>query len=319
MLIRQLEYLVAVAREGHFGRAAAACWVSQPSLSDGISRLESEVGVSLVRRGRRYEGLTPEGERLVAWAQRLLGERDQLVAEFAAAGQDLAGRLRLGVIPTALPPVPLITELFHQRHPQVAITVTSLSSDEISRKLAAFELDVGLTYESVDAPHPDLHFLPLFQERYVVVTGRAGPLAESTTVTWAQVARVPLCLLTTDMQNRRMLDARFEQDSVVVSPAIETDSLPVLAGHLRTGRWTSIVPQSWLPLFDLSLATGSLSATAPLTMILPMSGPELSCAVGLVVPAREPLPVMVEALLEVVADLDLQAALDLPMPSPAPS
>jgi DNA-binding transcriptional LysR family regulator len=317
VLIRQLEYLVAVAREGHFGRAAAACWVSQPSLSDGISRLESELGVSLVRRGRRYEGLTPEGVRLVAWAQRVLGERDELLGEFAAYGQDLAGRLRLGVIPTALPPVPLITELFHQRHPQVAITVTSLSSDEIIRRLTAFELDAGLTYMPLDSPHPDLRFLPLFQERYVVVTGRAGPLGDSTVVTWAEVAQVPLCLLTTDMQNRRMLDARFEQDGVVVSPAIETDSLPVLAGHLRTGRWTSIVPQSWLPLFDLSLETGFFTTGSSLTMILPMSGPELSSAVGLVVPAREPLPVMVEALLEVVADLDLQAALDLPMPTTA--
>ena len=315
MLIRQLEYLVALAREEHFGRAAAACWVSQPSLSDGISRLESEMGVSLVRRGRRYEGLTPEGKRLVSWAQRLLGERDELLAEFAADGQDLAGRLRLGVIPTALPPVPLITELFHQRHPQVAITVTSLSSDEISRRLTAFELDAGLTYMSSDSPHPDVRFLPLFEERYVVVTGRQGPLAESTAVTWAEVAQVPLCLLTSAMQNRRMLDARFEQDGVVVSPAIETDSLPVLAGHLRTGRWTSIVPQSWLPLFDLSLEAGSIGAGSSLTMILPISGPELSSAVGLVVPAREPLPVMVEALLDVVADLDLQAALDLPMPT----
>ncbi|MFJ8958540.1 LysR family transcriptional regulator [Lentzea sp. NPDC102401] len=78
MLLRQLEYLVALARERHFGRAAEACHVSQPSLSAAISKLERELGVPIVSRGRRFESLTPEGERVLLWAHRMLADRDAL-------------------------------------------------------------------------------------------------------------------------------------------------------------------------------------------------------------------------------------------------
>lgn len=91
MLLRRLEYLVALARERHFARAAAVCFVSQPSLSAGIRRLEHELDVPIVRRGRRYEGLTPEGELVLAWAHRILAEQDALRQELSArAGR--AGR-----------------------------------------------------------------------------------------------------------------------------------------------------------------------------------------------------------------------------------
>lgn len=103
MLLRQLEYLVALARERHFARAAAACYVSQPSLSAAIRRLEHELDVPIVRRGRRYEGLTPEGEVVLAWAHRILAERDALHQELSALRGGLTGTLRLGVVPTALP------------------------------------------------------------------------------------------------------------------------------------------------------------------------------------------------------------------------
>lgn len=117
MLLRQLEYLVALARERHFARAAAACYVSQPSLSAAIRRLEHELNVPIVRRGRRYEGLTPEGEVVLAWAHRILAEGDALRHELSALGDGLAGTLRLGVVPTALPAASLLTTPFCDRHP----------------------------------------------------------------------------------------------------------------------------------------------------------------------------------------------------------
>src|SRR5258707_2384215 len=80
ILIRQLEYLVALARERHFGRAAALCHVSQPTLSGAIGKLETNLGVMIVLRGRRFEGFTDEGTRIVAWAHRILAERDTLLA-----------------------------------------------------------------------------------------------------------------------------------------------------------------------------------------------------------------------------------------------
>lgn len=109
MQLRQLEYLVALARERHFVRAAAACYVSQPSLSAAIRRLEHELGVPIVRRGRRYEGLTTEGEVVLAWAHRILAEGDALRQELSALRDGLTGTLRLGVVPTALPAASLLT------------------------------------------------------------------------------------------------------------------------------------------------------------------------------------------------------------------
>ena len=84
MLLRQLEYFVAVARERHFARAAESCYVSQPALSTSIAKLERELSVTLINRGQNFEGLTPEGERLVVWAKRVLAEHDALKAEAAA-------------------------------------------------------------------------------------------------------------------------------------------------------------------------------------------------------------------------------------------
>jgi hypothetical protein len=99
MLFRQLEYFVALARERHFARAASACHVSQPALSESIRKLEHELKVPLVRRGQKFEGLTPEGERLVHWARRILADCDALKQEVSVLQTGLVGELRLGVVP----------------------------------------------------------------------------------------------------------------------------------------------------------------------------------------------------------------------------
>lgn len=119
MLLRQLEYLAALAREQHFGRAAAACHVTQPALSEGIRRLERHLDVQIVRRGRQFEGLTPEGRRVVRWARRILADADELRQDLASMRDGLSGVLRIGAIPTALTVASLITNPFLARHPGV--------------------------------------------------------------------------------------------------------------------------------------------------------------------------------------------------------
>ena len=146
MVIQHLAYLAALAREGHFGRAAASCHVSQPTLSAGIRRLEAEFGVSLVPRGQRFEGLTPEGERVLVWAHQILSDVDGMRQEVDAMRAGLTGRLRLGAIPTSLPSVSLLTAPFTARHPGVSVSIHSLTSRQIERGLDDYSLDVGLTY-----------------------------------------------------------------------------------------------------------------------------------------------------------------------------
>jgi DNA-binding transcriptional LysR family regulator len=101
MLLRQLEYLNALAREGHFGRAANACHVSQPALSAGIRKLEAELRVQIVKRGQRFEGFTPEGTQVLKWAQLMIAEQDALGHALATMRGGLSGVLRIGAIPTA--------------------------------------------------------------------------------------------------------------------------------------------------------------------------------------------------------------------------
>src|ERR1700747_3822100 len=105
MFLRQFQYLVAVAQEEHFGRAARSCHVSQPSLSSGIKQLELELGVPIFLRGRgqRFHGLTAEGERVAAWSRAVLAYCDAMRKEVAMMQNDLTGHLRVGAMPSMSP------------------------------------------------------------------------------------------------------------------------------------------------------------------------------------------------------------------------
>ena len=132
MFARQLEYLVALDRERHFGRAAATCHVSQPALSEAVRSLERELGVPLVRRSRRFEGFTPEGERVLLWAQRAVADLRGLEQEASRLRGGLDGTLRIGAIPTAVPASSMITTRFREHHPRMRVTLRSATSREIS-------------------------------------------------------------------------------------------------------------------------------------------------------------------------------------------
>ncbi|WP_326608106.1 LysR family transcriptional regulator [Streptomyces sp. NBC_01800] len=300
MLLRQLEYLVALARERHFVRAAAACYVSQPSLSAAIRRLEHELGVPIVRRGRRYEGLTPEGEVVLAWAHRLLAERDGLRQELSALRDGLSGTLRLGVVPTALPTAFLLTNPFCERHPRARVSIESLSSAEITHGLAEFELDAAMTYLDDDTRGGGLRRLPLYEERYVLLTPVDGPLATAATARWAQAAALPLCLLGPRMRNRRIIDECFAADGATAAPAIESDSVAGLYTHLPGGRWSSVISHAWLHMFGVPDGM----------RVVPLEGPAHGPRVGLVTGPDDPPSVLAAALLTVARAADVRQALD---------
>src|SRR5215510_5523332 len=144
MDIRQLQYLVALAREKHFTRAAKECGVTQPTMSGRIRQLEQELGVPIVERGQRFHGLTPQGERVLTWANSILDNWASLQQEIASlkntAGA-LTGHLSIGVIPSALPMAALITKAIQARHPSIELTVLSHSSIDILKHLEEFTID----------------------------------------------------------------------------------------------------------------------------------------------------------------------------------
>ncbi|HYN90889.1 MAG TPA: LysR family transcriptional regulator [Thermoleophilaceae bacterium] len=285
MFLRQFEYLEALAREQHFGRAALACHVSQPALSAAIRSFERELGVPLVRRGRRFEGITPEGQRVLVWARRVLGDLDGLDQEVSRLRGGLAGTLRLGAIPTALPASTLITTRFRQRHPRMRIQLRSMTSREIADGLSTGELDAGLTYLD-NEPLTDVQTSALWREHYLLLTPAEGPPSAGVTISWAAASELPLCLLTTDMQHRRIVDAAFASAGVTPDPVLETNSVSTLIAHARDGL-PGVTAQTWLVSHHLQ---AGLRAT-------PLVEPIVEHTIGIVAPlSAQPTPVVTELL-----------------------
>jgi len=299
MILRHLEFLTALARERHFARAAAACKVTQSTLSAGIKQMEESLGVLLVERGQRYLGLTPEGEKVLEWAQHVITDYEGLQQSLTEMRRGLIGHLKIGAIPVTLPIVSLLTTPFHKRHPHTTIIIRSLTSIEIQRGLDDFSLDIGITYLD-NEPLARVRRLHLYTERYVLLTRKDDKTPDRKTITWAEAATHPLCLLTSDMQNRRIIDMHFHEAGAEVHAAIETNSLITLWSHLHFGQWSTVVPHSFLSLI------GEPEGMVALSLI----EPEASHAVGLVASDRDPLPPVARAFLDLVKQFDLHLEID---------
>ncbi|RDH74490.1 LysR family transcriptional regulator [Mycolicibacterium moriokaense] len=252
MLLRQLEYFVAVARERHFARAAESCYVSQPALSSSIAKLERELSITLINRGQNFEGLTAEGERLVVWAKRMLAEHDSLKAEAAAMRSGISATLRLGTGPTVSTTAALPVAAFSALHPLARVRVCSrLSSTELLRQLRDFELDAAIAHFGPD-DQSGLEVVPLYEEQYVLLVSGEQLVAPARTITWAEAAQLPLALLTPDMRFRQFIDKAFASSGALPAPQVETDSVASLYAHVATGAWASVVPHTWLRAMPVS-------------------------------------------------------------------
>ncbi len=287
MNIRQLEYLDALARERSFRRAAERCNASQPAVSVAIAKLESELGVELVHREHREVTLTAAGESLVGRAREALASVRALTVEAGLLAGTLNGRLRLGVIPTALPAVAGITKGLLAANPGVHLEVRSLSSDAIVTELASFRIDAGLTYLD-NEPIGSVTTTPVYTERYLFLTAEEPP---GETVRWADLDGAPLCLLTTDMQNRRIIDGALERKGATAAAVVETDSISALISYVRAG-WPSIVSDAWVELYGVPEGMSAL----------PLVAPQISHSVGLITRTTELPPPLVKALIETLGE-----------------
>lgn len=285
-MIDKLEYFIALARERHFARAAEELGISQPTLSAAIRQLEDQLGVSLVVRGSRFQGLTPEGQRVLEWARRIVGDARTMRQEMQAARKGLHGHIRLAAIPTALSMVQQITAPFQEKHPEVTISVSSCTSLQVLSQLENLEIDAGITYLE-NEPLGRVTSVPLYAERYHLITARNGRFSDAKSVTWKDVSDLRLCLLTPDMQNRRIINQHFSEAGVTVKPTLESNSMIVLFSHLRTGRWSSIMPQNAAESFGFPEEIDSI----------PITEPDTNHVVGLIATHREPYTPLVSALL----------------------
>lgn len=284
MLLSQLEYFVALAREQHFGRAAAAEFISPSTLSESVRKLETELGVPLVRRGRSFQGLTAEGELVLIWARRMVTDHRGLSDELAAARDRLSTRARFGVIPSGIDAAAHIVSELESAHPLVTASIsTGLTSEEIVSRLRAYELDAGVIHPSA-ADGPDLHVLPLAPVRAVVVS-RPGTFPDDVTEVDGQMLEsAALCLLEPHMRARQIFDQRMRDWGLDVRPRVETDSVEALLALVATGPWVTVVPES------------SLHRTTAELRVLPLIEPDVLSPLALVRMADDPMPPIAAAI-----------------------
>jgi DNA-binding transcriptional LysR family regulator len=301
MVLRQLEYLVALAREKHFGRAAEACHVSQPTLSAAIRLLEEDLGAPIVERGHRFVGLTPQGRLAVEHAHRILAEADNLRQNLEELDRGLTGRLRIGAIPTALPVVSKLTGPFFAKFPGVTVTVLSLTSAEIERRIEDFELDAGLTYLDAE-PIEHVRAKPICTEEYLFLTPQRSEFADRRSVTWLEASAAPLCLLTSDMQNRRIIDGIFRSVGARPVPAVETNSIFNLVSHVSEGQWSAIVPRQLLRFFGVPQGTRAIELVEPVARR----------TIGLVMSDRDPPSPLARNLFAMQWPTDIAALIEPP-------
>jgi DNA-binding transcriptional LysR family regulator len=296
-MIRQLQYLVALAREEHFGRAAESCGVAQPSLSTALRQLEEDLGTAIIERGNRFRGFTPEGELVLRWARRILADERALKQDLDSSRGLLSGQLRLGVIPSANGIVPQLTTSFASANPYVIVEEIEATSVDVLRDLAIFEIDAAITYLD-NEPLERVRALPIATDRHVLVLPEGSPLADLENVTWAQAATLPLCLQRPDMQNRRIIDSVFTSLGVTPTVSVQVNSMMANLCYLDSGSWSSIMPRSLM--YWLQGLRGM--------RVVPLVEPEITKTVGLVIADRDPIPALIRAFWQHVERLDVLSA-----------
>lgn len=252
MTLTELKYIVAVAREKHFGRAAEACFVSQPTLSVAIKKLEDELEVKLFERSANEVTVTPLGEEIVRQAQSVL-EQAAAIKEIAKRGKDpLAGPLRLGVIYTIGPY--LLPDLVRQaiaRTPQMPLMLQENFTARLLEMLRTGEIDCAIMAE----PFPDtgLAIAPLYDEPFMAAVPSTHPLAGRKTITAEELKQETMLLLGTGHCFRdHVLEvcpefARFSSDAEGIRKSFEGSSLETIKHMVAAGMGVTLVPRLSVP------------------------------------------------------------------------
>jgi DNA-binding transcriptional LysR family regulator len=291
-LLDGMRYLVALEQHRHFGRAALACHITQPALSNALRALENELGVAIVRRGRSYEGLTPEGQRVLDTAHRLLREHELLRQDLHSEADRPQGKLSIGAVPSAIPIASRFAAMLQARHPGILPVLRSLSSAEIETGIENVALDLGLGYTDRVASRGDrVQSLPQYVEQYFLLRradgAEAAALSFGAPITWGEAARIPQGMLTPDMHNRSLVDAAYREAGARVRPAIETNSIMALMISVQGGQVAAVLPGAMVAVVR---AHNGLEAR-------PLREPELLTPIGFMrAPAERPSRALEAAL-----------------------
>lgn len=301
MQLKHLQYLVALAKERHFGRAANSLTISQSALSQAIQHLERHFQTPIVLRHQSgFQGFTREGDAILNWARQSLADHDRLLNSNRDDSEtELTGSLRIALSPVAMTITSLLTAPFAERYPGITITVLCKTMPEIERGLKDFQYDVGVTYLD-GITLSGLRPYTLYDEAYYLLVPNGHYLGERKSIDWREVGSLPLCLLSPNLHNRIILDRIFASVGVTPQAVIETNCSLGLFAHMRTGNWLTIVPHSYFYLLGDWVFIRSI----------PIVNPETTATIGLVIHERDPISPAVRAFVEVAQQAGISKQLD---------
>ena len=290
MTLTELRYIVAVARERHFGRAAEKCFVSQPTLSVAIRKLEDELGVTLFERGPGEVAVTPVGSRVVEQAQRVL-EEASTIKHIAEAGKDeLAGPLRLGAIYTIGPYLlPKLIPILRRTAPAMQLLIQENFTHRLAEELRSGEVDVILVALPFEAPGVETR--AVYDEPFMVAVPKGHPWENRKRITSEELTNESLLLLG---EGHCFRDQVLEichtvraRDRSPLARTLEGGSLETIRQMVAGGVGVTVLPAT---------SVGTSGGAADLIRILPFAKPVPTRRVGLAWRRSFPRPEAIEAL-----------------------
>jgi LysR family hydrogen peroxide-inducible transcriptional activator len=296
--LTELRYIVAVARERHFGRAAETCFVSQPTLSVAVKKLEEELGVTLFERGPGEVSVTPSGQKIVEQAQRVL-EESARIREIAAAGKDpLAGPLRLGAIYTIGPYLlPKLIPILRKSAPAMQLLIQENFTHRLAEELKSGEVDVILIALPFD--EPGIVTRAVYDEPFLVAVPKGHPWESRKRVTSEELTKESLLLLG---EGHCFRDQVLEichtrpKDRSPLAKSVEGGSLETIRQMVAGGVGVTVLP---------STSTASSGGASDLIRILPFARPAPTRRVGLAWRRSFPRPEAIEALRKAILACNL--------------
>jgi DNA-binding transcriptional LysR family regulator len=291
MDIKQLKFLIALDKTRHFGQAAALCHITQPTLSMRLRNLEDELDLVLVTRGKRFEGFTEAGERVLSWTRTLLAAYDGLQAEAANCRGQTVGNLRVGMVPLSSFNPMLFLKPLAQRYAELHFQISSLSSEQITEGLSRNQLDLGICYlDQINTNYFSVIALGttsmglLYDTRYFQF--------QSIELSWEAISNVPLGLLSQGMHYRQAVDLSFRSRGLNPQSILESDSTYLLIQAVCAGMCCAIMPLQY-----------GLEELSEHICISPISDGSVHAPIGLVLRKTEPRSALAEQCFSEIAAL----------------
>ncbi len=288
---------MALGKEGHFARAAAACHVSQPTLSAAIQQLEAELGVPIVQRGQRFQGLTKEGQLVMEAAQRMAGERDRLHQRLRGE-RGGSGILRIGVLGSTIPLMKTLILPFSERFPDVNLNVVLQSPFDVQQAFEAASTDVAITYLDPGLRRYSRTHV-LYTEQYDLLIRKGSRFSGQKSVAWEDLTRLSLCLLTPDSPIFGKAESEILAKILTKTPHIVTNAIWLVIDHVRTGKWASVLPR---PVRIMASDDSELEA-------IPLPNIGKASSVAIAISKREPVSLLADAFFELARSEEMSTRL----------